>query len=132
MTELMLFLVEHPADDRTEQVVVSERLAGHPLTIRAMTSEEYGDFQQRAVKIGKSRSVSFDSRRFNSLAAVACTVDPDFRNAELIKALGVATPEQALEKLLLPGEVAELAGQINRLSGFNQDLDELRDEAKNS
>ena len=131
MTDLQLFLCENPVSEMTEEVVLSARLAGHPFRIRALTGEEYGDFQNRALKIGRDRSVKFDSRKFNELLCVECTLDPDFRDADSISKLKCKTPEEFLNKVLLPGEIAELASQIAKLSGFNQSLDDLKDEAKN-
>ena len=132
MTDLQIFLLENPVGELTEEVVLSERLAAHPFRIRALTSAEYGDFQNRALKIGRDKSVKFDTQRFNELACIECTLDPDFRDAKALEQLGVSAPADFLYRVLLPGEIAELASRIARLSGFNQSLDELRDDAKNS
>lgn len=59
------------------------------------------------------------------------TVEPNFKDAESIKKMGVMTPEDYLHKVLLPGEIDDLALKIQELSGFNKDFEELVDEAKN-
>ena len=45
--------------------------------------------------------------------------------------MGVLTPEDAIKKSLLPGEIVNLVGFIQELSGFDKDTDELKDEVKN-
>lgn len=130
-TELELFLMENPIDNIEERVVVSERFRGLPFTVRPLTNDEYAELNRRALKI-EGRRVSFDTKKFNVLAAVQCTIEPNFRSAEAIEAHKVNTPEQYITKVLLPGEIAALAERISTLSGFNQsDVEELKMEAKN-
>ena len=65
------------------------------------------------------------------MAIVNCCLDPDFKNAEFLKKIGAITPEQAISKTLLPGEVVELGTQINTLSGVDVDINEEIENAKN-
>jgi hypothetical protein len=59
------------------------------------------------------------------------TVDPNFRDAELIKSAGCTTPQQLLNKLLLAGEIQVLSEHIRNISGFEDSIDDLVDEVKN-
>lgn len=40
------------------------------------------------------------------------------RDSQLVSCLGVATPAQAVQRLLLPGEVADLSREVEKLCGF--------------
>lgn len=132
MSTLLDFLMENPVDNLTEEVVVSARLAKYPFKIRAMTGPEFSEYQKLATRIGKNKKVEFDSRIFNEKVVVNHTVEPNFRDAESIKKAGCLTAEQFLYRSLLAGEIAELATKISSLSGFDRDMEETIDEAKNS
>ena len=58
-------------------------------------------------------------------------VDPDFKNADFLKKLNVLTPEQAIAKTLLAGEVITLGEKISAISGFDTDINDEIEEAKN-
>ncbi|ALS25491.1 XkdN-like protein [Paenibacillus sp. 32O-W] len=136
MSTLQEFLNSNPIDNLTEEVVISERFKdrdGNVLKfkIRAMTSKEFDDIRKRSMRLKKGRQFELDVERFNSAIVINQTVVPDFRNAASIEKLGCATPEEYLNKVLLAGEIAELVNQIQRLSGFDRDMNELIDEAKN-
>lgn len=132
MSALLDFLAENPVDGITSQVVVSQRLAKFPFTIKAMSGPEFSNYQKRATKYSKSKKVEFDSKLFNEQVVINHTVEPNFRDAEAIKKANCLTPEQFLYRSLLAGEIAELAERISALSGFDADIEAVVDEAKNS
>ena len=66
----------------------------------------------------------------NSLIVAAAVVDPPLKDADLMKHLGVATPAQAALKLF-KGEVNTIAAEVNKMAGFNIDVDEADKEIKN-
>ena len=131
MSGLREFLMENSVDNLTEKVVVSARLAQYPFTIRAMTGPEFADYQKMATKVGRHNKVEFNRKLFNELVVLNQTVEPNFRDASLIKDCGCQNPEQLLYKKLLAGEIAELAQQISTLSGFDTDMEEAVKDAKN-
>lgn len=132
MGTLLEFLVQNPVDDVTEKVVVSKRLERFPFTIKAMTGREFGEYQKLAAAIGKKKKVSFDTQKFNEQVVINHVVEPNFRDAESIKVAGCTTPEQFMYRSLLAGEISELATRISVLSGFDEDIEETIEEAKNS
>ena len=132
MSNLMQFLIENPVDNLTEEVIVSPRLAKFPFKIKGMTGPEFAEYQKMSTKIGKKRKVEFDSKTFNELVVLNHTLVPNFRDAESIKKAGCQTPEQFLYKSLLAGEISELAQEISALSGFDKDMEDEVEEAKNS
>ena len=136
MSELQDFLNANPIDNLTDEVVVSARFRdkdGKPLKfkIKAMTSREFDDIRRRCTEVKKGRKLEFDAQKFNLEVIIHHTIEPDFKNAESIKKLGCTTPEEYLNKVLLAGEMAELANQIQKLSGFDVDMNDLVEEAKN-
>ncbi|KZS45700.1 XkdN-like protein [Paenibacillus glucanolyticus] len=130
------FLNANPVDNLTEDVSISPRFKdekGNPLkfTIKAMTPGEFEDIRKKATQIKKGKKVEFDNQLFNLSIAINHTVSPDFRNAESIKKLGVATPEDYVQKVLLAGELSTLVQKINELSGFDVAMNDLVEEVKN-
>jgi len=65
-----------------------------------------------------------------SLTAAA-VVFPDLKNAELQKHYGVMGEAELLQKMLYAGEFAELAQQVQALSGLEEDINDLIEEVKN-
>lgn len=102
--------------------------------IRPMSGDEFGKYQKQCTSItinGRKKETNFDSGKFNLLCIVNHCIDPSFKDADLIKGLGVQTPEQAVSKVLLAGEIVELGSQISTISGFDTDINEEIEKAKN-
>ena len=129
MNNLEQFLNLPDIDNITEEVFVSKRLG--TFKIKAMTNTDFRNYQKQSQgKIGK-KGVEFDATKFNLLMVVGQTVEPDFSNAELLKKAGCTTATDFVTRKLLPGEIAELANQIQIISGFDSDPDTIIEEAKN-
>lgn len=133
---LQEFLNQNPVDGVTDEVFISDRFKDDEgnlfaFKIKAMTNQEFSAIQKRSTNIGKGRKVDFDSQKFNTSIILEHTIFPDFKDAESIKKTGCLNPEQYLNKVLLAGEISELSTQIQRLSGFDKDINDLVEEAKN-
>lgn len=61
---------------------------------------------------------------------LAGVVAPDLRNMQLVEKYKASTPAEALKKLLLPGEIEDVAREIERLSGYRTEV--LEEFQKNS
>lgn len=130
------FLIANPVDNLTEEVIVSPRFKDEKgnllkFTIKAMTPAEFEEIRKKATRIKKGKQVEFDNQLFNLGIAINHTVNPDFRNAESIKKLGVNTPEEYVQRVLLAGELSTLVQKINELSGFDVAMNDLVEEVKN-
>lgn len=102
--------------------------------IRPMTGDEFGKYQKQCTTInvnGRKKETIFDSGKFNLLCIINHCIDPDFKDADFLKQLGVQTPEQAVSKTLLAGEIVELGNQVTKVSGFDTDINEEIEVAKN-
>ena len=98
---------------------------------RALTAEEHSEIMKRAKKVNKKGEFEFDNNIFNSLVISATLISPDFSNAEFLKKAKCNTAKEFISKKLLPGEIQELANKIVAFSGFDIDINEDIDEAKN-
>ncbi|HIW31939.1 MAG TPA: XkdN-like protein [Candidatus Paenibacillus intestinavium] len=133
---LQEFLNSNPVDNLTEEVVISPRFKDKDgslmtFTIKAMTNQEFDEIRKASTNIKKGRKVEFDAQTFNLRTIINHTVKPDFKHAESIKALGCSTSEEYVQRVLLSGEVASLASKIQELSGFDVEMEDLVEEAKN-
>lgn len=131
MSTLQEFLLEAAVELETKAIVVSERLKAHPpFVIRAMDNAQYTRFQRVCVTQKKGER-KFDDAKMKLGMIAECVVEPCFASADWLKKAGVSTPEQLVSKVLRPGEIEHLAGEISLLSGFGQQLEEAVEEAKN-
>ena len=136
MTALTEFLLANPVDTIEQEVVVSKRIKDAQgnlmkFKIKPMLNEQYLGYQNQCTVPKKGGKIEFNTKRFNQLVILNHTVEPNFRNAELIQQASCATPEQLLNKMLLAGEIQVLSEQIRQISGFADSLDDLVEEAKN-
>jgi len=131
---LTQFLAENPVNDITAEVYVSKRFkdAGLAFKIRAMSGQEFSAYQKQATAVGRHKKVNFDSSLFNELVVLNHTVEPNFKDANVLAQCGCTTPEQFLYSRLKAGEIIDLATKISELSGFDADQQSLVDEVKNS
>lgn len=137
MSTLQDFLNSNPIDDLTHDVPISDRFKDKngkllKFKIKVMDSDQYEEYRKKALTINvKQKKADLNLQKLNSLMVINHTIEPNFKDAESIKKVGCATPEQYLNKVLLPGEIQDLASEIQTLSGFNKDIGELVEEAKN-
>lgn len=134
VTTLSQFLAENPVDGITEEVYVSKRFkdAGFKFKIKAMSGQDFASYQRQATAVGRHKKVNFDSALFNELVVLNHTIEPNFKDAALISSVGCTSPEQFLYTRLKAGEIVDLSSMISKLSGFDEELDSLRDQVKNS
>lgn len=131
MTELMQFLTSNPAGEEGVKIDLGGRLEGRPFTIRSLTAAEWDDVQTQCLKTVRGKT-AMDSAKFNEMAVLAGCQEPDFALVAFIEANDCKTPEQLLRKVLLPGEIADIAKAISDVSGFGTSYTRMVDEAKNS
>lgn len=127
------------AVDETKEVVISKRFVDKdgkpiPFKIKTIMQEENERISRKCRKVETVRGQrveSMDSQKYNRALIVACTVEPDFRNADLCKAYGTVDPLDLPGKMLTVGEANNLAREILDLNGFSDEAEQLEDEAKN-
>lgn len=129
MSELEEFLALPDVSDIQETIYVNERLGS--FVVKPMTSAQFDEYSKRCRSKVNKKGVDFDGGKFNLLIVAGQVVKPDFNNAELLKKAGCATASELIQKKLLAGEIALLSEKISEISGFNTDINESIQEAKN-
>lgn len=139
MGVLSAFLHPEPMDI-TKEIIVSDRFKEDgkpvPFKIRTISQAENDALVKKAQKVDmvRGRRIQYqDDQKYTNSLIVACTVQPDFRDAELCQAYGTLDPLEVPGKMLLSGETAKLVEAIMTLNGFSiQPPEEEEEEAKNS
>lgn len=132
MNALQQFLTRNTVENLTEEVVLGGRLKDFKFKIKALTGDQYNEFQALCIENPNSpKKRRFNTRKFNELLVVNCVIEPNFKDPEWLKELGVPDATSAIYKTLLAGEITDLAERILRLSGFDRDIEEEIEEVKN-
>lgn len=136
MSKLEEFLMQNELNtEETMEVKVSERIP-LPFKIRAISEAE-----NKAIK-KSCQTITFDKRTHQKVIdtnydlyltrlVIACCVEPNFKNAELQAKYGVMGAEALVDKLLRPGEYNQLLEAVQKINGFDTDINTLVEEAKN-
>ena len=137
MNALQQFLLDSNVKDLKKVINLGGRLAGHSITIRALDGDKYNTFQQMCIENPNSaKKRRFNSKKFNELVCVECLVDPNMKDAEFLKVAreqkGIMDSTGLLYHCFLAGEIAVIAEQALKLSGFDRDVEEEMEEVKNS
>ena len=136
MNALQQFLLESNVKDLKKTINLGGRLADHPITIRALEGDKYNTFQQMCIENPNSaKKRRFNAKRFHELVCVECLVDPNMKDAEFLQAArekGIVDSASLLYHCFLAGEIAVIAEQALKLSGFDHDVEEEMEEVKNS
>ena len=72
-------------------------------------------FKLKALPYGKVH----DIERFTQDTLAGC-VEPNLKDERLLEKFGGATPADAVKKMLLAGEIADLSAAVERLSGYRR------------
>ena len=117
------FLVDNQVSDTTAEIYPSERFrkAGKAFTIKAMTNARMNEYRRQTSRRLKNGQRDDDPIAFNVAIAIGQTVKPNLKSKELVDRLHAGSPENAIELILLPGEIAEISSQVMNLSGFGDD-----------
>lgn len=140
---LSAFLAQNAAKVENVKYVASERFLdknGEPIEweIRAITSKEDKQLKAKCTdivtyrtKYGQDKRKETNNPKYLSALAVACTVYPNLNDAELQDSYGVMGAEALLETMLTPGEYTDYTIKVQQVCGFETDVVELVEEAKN-
>lgn len=137
MNALQQFLLDSNVKDLKKTINLGGRMSDHPVTIRALDGDKYNTFQQMCIENPNSvKKRRFNSKKFNELVCIECLVDPNLRDAEFLQAArekkNIADSAQLLYHCFLAGEIAVIAEQALKLSGFDRDVEEEMEQVKNS
>ena len=138
MSNLQAFMT--PNTEETREVIISDRFKDKdgkvvPFVIKSLSQAENEEIKKRTsnpiVKNGVVIGDKLDSEKYGRELVLASVTTPNFRDSELCKFYATMDPLEVPSKMLRVGEYTKLVKAINDLSGFNDNLDVLEEEAKN-
>ena len=142
MSDFSAFFAQNKIKTENVKFAVSKNFVGKdgkPIEweLRALTADEDEEIRRastRKVKTpGRSNTYTseLDSNTYLAKMTAMAVVYPDLKNAELQKSYGVMGEEKLLKAMLSAGEYVQLSGKIAEINGFDTDVNELVEEAKN-
>ena len=134
MGKLQEFLMGQEIGEVTDGVTIAP--FPFPFIIRSISEAENKAIRKTCQKIEfdkktRQKRIDTDTDLYNSRLVVACCVEPNFKDAALQEKYGVRGAEDLIDKILKPGQYTDLLIAVQEINGFTDDINDLRDEAKN-
>lgn len=102
------------------------------VTVQALDTELLAEITEDNTEYSKSgKAKKSNNYKIGLEMVVNAVVEPDFRNAELLKHYSVATPNDLVAKLFLAGEIGKIAETVSELCGVEKSQAEFDEEIKN-
>jgi len=101
------------------------------ITVNAFSEAQQASYQ----KLSLGRDSRFDISKFGKMKITTVAnhiVKPNFSDPKFLDRVYCQTAEEFILTKFLPGEISEIYSAITKLSGFDKDIDEEIEEAKNS
>lgn len=141
MSDFSAFMKENQIKRENIKFVASKSFMkdGKPIEweIKAIDNEENEALKKlctRNVKVPNKPNMympEIDTALYMGKLAAACTVFPNLKNAELQDNWGVKSEDALLKKMLSAGEYADYCNKVSEVNGFDVDINEKVEEAKN-
>lgn len=140
MADFSAFLASNAVPDEKVFYPASKRFIdkdGEPIMweIRSISSEEDERIRKANTKRSKLKNgqtvTETDMDSYLGELAVACTVSPDLNDSGIQDSYHAMGGAQLLKAMLKPGEYQEYMKQVMQVNGFDINIDDLVDEAKN-
>ncbi|MCS7106461.1 MAG: hypothetical protein NZ942_04030 [Candidatus Aenigmarchaeota archaeon] len=113
-------------DDIPKKTVLVKRI-DVAFTLRALKSTEIFQIRERCTYRNERKGIEkFNDEDFFALLVTTATVNPDLKNKKLLEAYSAITSEEVIKKILLPGELLELADIVLNLSGWDSEVTEIK------
>lgn len=140
MSKLNLFLKQNQKVKENTKYKATKSFTnenGEPLEweIRAITTKENERIREECISIDRKKKgvePRMDIQKYIAKLICAAVVFPDLNNAELQDSYGVKKPEDLIKEMIpLSGEYNNLAEFVQSYSGFDIELPDQVEEAKN-
>lgn len=128
MTEEQVLQRLLDADTLPERTVLLERL-GIPVKIRGLTGKQVFGIRERCTERKEKRGQTIerlDEELFNVSLIAAATVTPAWGDSKLLSKFSASSPEEVVKRILLAGELSALGDVVLDLSGFNTELEDVK------
>lgn len=110
-------------------IVVPLEIAGIPVTLQALTGKQVARIRSRCTRIEntkKGKVEKLDTNAFSVALIVEATVKPNWSNPVLLKQFMASSAEEYIQRKLYAGEISLLSEAVLDISGFNVDLDDIK------
>ncbi|MDD6697867.1 MAG: hypothetical protein PUE51_05920 [Veillonellaceae bacterium] len=110
-------------------MVVPLKRLGIPVTVKALTGKQVARTRERntqSIKTKKGPVDKLDYENFNIGLIVQASVKPNWNDAKLLEKFRASSGTEVVKRLLLAGEISLLGEAVLDVSGFNIDLDDLK------
>ena len=110
-------------------MVVPLKRLGIPVTVKALTGKQVARTRERntqSIKTKKGPVDKLDYENFNIGLIVQASVKPNWNDAKLLEKFRASSGTEVVKRLLLAGEISLLGDAVLDVSGFNIDLDDLK------
>lgn len=136
MSTLQEILNLNIVDKINTEVEISDRFKDEngnilKFKIRPILFEELNNLKKKATFFDKNGKADIDEGMLNMYCITEATLEPNFKDSQSIEKVGVFTPEQYINKVLLAGEVDRLINEILKISGFLIGIEEMVADIKN-
>lgn len=102
------------------------------VTVQALDTELLAEITEANTEYSKTgKAKKSNNYKIGLEMVVNAVVEPDFRNAELLKHYSVVTPNDLVAKLFLAGEIGKIAETVSELCGVEKSQEEFNEEIKN-
>ncbi|MBB6730054.1 phage tail assembly chaperone [Cohnella zeiphila] len=116
------------ADTVPEKSVLLERL-GVPVRVRGLTGKQVFSIRERCTERKEKRGQTIerlDEELFNVSLIAASTVSPNWGDSKLLSKFSASSAEEVIKRILLAGELSALGDVVLDLSGFNTELEDVK------
>ncbi|MCC3374735.1 hypothetical protein [Cohnella sp. REN36] len=128
MTEEQMLQRLLDADTLPERTVLLERL-GVPVKLRGLTGKQVFSIRERSTERKEKRGQTIerlDEELFNVSLIAAATTSPSWGASQLLAKFGASSAEEVIKRILLAGELSALGDVVLDLSGFNTELEDVK------
>jgi len=100
-----------------------------PVTLRGLTGKQVFNIRERCTERKEKRGQTIshmDEEMFNVSLIAASTVSPNWGNPQLLTKFSASSAEEVIKRILLAGELSALGDVVLDLSGFNTELEDVK------
>ena len=140
MKDLKFFLKQNTIPVENQEVEVSKRFkddAGNTVKFEIKSiSNEMDDAlrKQNTRQVKKAKGVivpELDQQKYFVDLVLKSLVYPDLDDKELQDSWGVMDSKELINAMLLPGEYAALLQEVQKINGWDLNVEDIKDEVKN-
>jgi len=129
MSRLEDFLKFQDVETMTEEIYINERLG--TFKVKPLTAAKHNEFRNRCLVKNRKGETITDLNKFNLLVITEQTIEPELSKADFLAQANCQSAREFVERKFLSGEIMAIANKILDISGFNIDMEEKIEEAKN-